>query len=79
MPARFDSSAERYFTGAGLSGDAEAEAACRTLMAVMRPRFRAIALEALGQLHQQRQQPDAAAPLIAEAAELRQALAASAR
>lgn len=43
------------------------------------PRFRAIALEALGQLHQVRQQPDTAAPLIAEAAELRQALAASAR
>jgi tetratricopeptide (TPR) repeat protein len=43
------------------------------------PRFRAIALETLGQLHQARQQPDAAAPLIAEAAELRQALAASAR
>jgi DNA-binding SARP family transcriptional activator/tetratricopeptide (TPR) repeat protein len=43
------------------------------------PRFRAIALEALGQLHQARQQPDAAAPLIAEAAELRQALAASGR
>ena len=43
------------------------------------PRFRAIALEALGQLHQARQQPDAAAPLIAEAAELRQALAASTR
>jgi DNA-binding SARP family transcriptional activator/Tfp pilus assembly protein PilF len=43
------------------------------------PRFRAIALEALGQLHQARQRPDAAAPLIAEAAELRQALAASAR
>lgn len=43
------------------------------------PRFRAIALEALGQLHQARQQPDAAEPLIAEAAGLRQALAASAR
>jgi DNA-binding SARP family transcriptional activator/tetratricopeptide (TPR) repeat protein len=43
------------------------------------PRFRAIALEALGQLHQARQQPGAAAPLIAEAAELRRALAASAR
>ena len=43
------------------------------------PRFRAIALEALGQLHQAQQRPAAAAPLIAEAAELRQALAASAR
>jgi DNA-binding SARP family transcriptional activator/Tfp pilus assembly protein PilF len=43
------------------------------------PRFRAIALEALGQLHQARQQPAAAAPLIAEAQELRQALFANAR
>ena len=43
------------------------------------PRFRAIALEALGQLHQAQQRPEAAAPLIAEAAELRQALAAVAR
>jgi len=43
------------------------------------PRFRAIALEALGQLHQAQQRPEAAAPLIAEAAELRQALAAAAR
>jgi DNA-binding SARP family transcriptional activator len=43
------------------------------------PRFRAIALEALGQLHEARQQPGAAAPLIAEAAELRRVLAASAR
>ena len=43
------------------------------------PRFRAIALEALGQLFQARQQPEAAAPLIAEARELRQALAMSAR
>jgi DNA-binding SARP family transcriptional activator len=43
------------------------------------PRFRAIALEALGQLLQARQQPEAAAPLIAEARELRQALAVSAR
>jgi tetratricopeptide (TPR) repeat protein len=38
------------------------------------PRFRAIALEALGQLHQAQQHPEAAAPLIAEAAELREAL-----
>jgi DNA-binding SARP family transcriptional activator len=43
------------------------------------PRFRAIALEALGQLHQAQQRPEAAAPLIAEAAELRQVLAAAAR
>jgi DNA-binding SARP family transcriptional activator len=43
------------------------------------PRFRAIALEALGQLHQERQQPEAAAPLIAEAQELRQALSVNAR
>ena len=43
------------------------------------PRFRAIALEALGQLLQAQQRPEAAAPLIAEAAELRQALAAVAR
>jgi DNA-binding SARP family transcriptional activator/tetratricopeptide (TPR) repeat protein len=43
------------------------------------PRFRAIALEALGQLHQARQQPEVAAPLIAEAQELRQALSVSAR
>src|SRR6266571_5847332 len=43
------------------------------------PRFRAIALEALGQLLEARQQPEAAAPLIAEARELRQALAVSAR
>jgi tetratricopeptide (TPR) repeat protein len=43
------------------------------------PRFRAIALEALGQLHQAQQQPEAAAPLIAEAAELRRTLAAAAR
>jgi len=42
------------------------------------PRFRAIALEALGQLHGARQQPEAAAPLIAEAQELWQALSASA-
>jgi DNA-binding SARP family transcriptional activator/tetratricopeptide (TPR) repeat protein len=53
--------------------------AVRHVTAEGAPRFRAIALEALGQLHQARQQPDAAAPLIAEAAELRQALAASAR
>jgi len=37
------------------------------------------ALEALGQLHQARPQPAAAAPLIAEAQELRQALFANAR
>ena len=43
------------------------------------PRFRAVALEALGQLHQAQQQPEAAAPLIAEAAELRRTLAAAAR
>jgi len=43
------------------------------------PRFRAVALEALGQLLEARQQPEAAAPLIAEARELRQALAVSAR
>jgi DNA-binding SARP family transcriptional activator/tetratricopeptide (TPR) repeat protein len=43
------------------------------------PRFRAIALEALGQLHRERQQPEAAAPLIAEAQELRQALSVNAR
>jgi hypothetical protein len=43
------------------------------------PRFRAIALEALGQLHQERQQPAAAAPPIAEAQELRQALSVNAR
>src|SRR5215471_5884085 len=43
------------------------------------PRFRAIALEALGELYQARQEPEAAAPLIAEAQELRQALSASAR
>ena len=39
------------------------------------PRFRAIALEALGQLHQAQQRPEAAGPLIAEAAELRRVLA----
>ena len=43
------------------------------------PRFRVIALEALGQLHQAQRRPEAAAPLIAEAADLRQALAAAAR
>src|SRR5215468_1505120 len=43
------------------------------------PRFRAIALEALGELYQARQEPEAAAPLIAEARELRRALSASAR
>jgi DNA-binding SARP family transcriptional activator/tetratricopeptide (TPR) repeat protein len=43
------------------------------------PRFRAIALGALGQLHQERQQPEAAAPLIAEAQELWQALSVNAR
>jgi len=37
------------------------------------------ALEALGQLHQARPQPAAAAPLIAEAQELRRALFANAR
>ena len=43
------------------------------------PRFRAIALEALGELYRARQHPEAAAPLIAEAQELRQALSANAR
>jgi DNA-binding SARP family transcriptional activator/tetratricopeptide (TPR) repeat protein len=43
------------------------------------PRFRAIALEALGRLHRAHQQPEAAAPLAAEAKELWQALSASAR
>src|SRR5215472_9079356 len=43
------------------------------------PRFRAIALEALGELYQARQEPEAAAPLIAEARELRRALSANAR
>jgi tetratricopeptide (TPR) repeat protein len=43
------------------------------------PRFRAIALEALGELYRVRQHPEAAAPLIAEAQELRQALSANAR
>ena len=43
------------------------------------PRFRAIALEALGQLHRARDQLEEAAPLIVEAQTLRQALAASAR
>ena len=43
------------------------------------PRFRVIALEALGQLHQAQQRPETAAPLIAEAAELRQVLADVAR
>src|SRR5215470_14045935 len=43
------------------------------------PRFRAIALEALGELYRARQQPEAAAPLIAEARELRRALSANAR
>ena len=43
------------------------------------PRFRAIALEALGELYRARQHPEAAAPLIAEAQQLRQALSANAR
>jgi DNA-binding SARP family transcriptional activator len=43
------------------------------------PRFRAIALEALGEVYRARQHPEAAAPLIAEAQELRQALSANAR
>ena len=43
------------------------------------PFFRAIALEALGELYRVRQHPEAAAPLIAEARELRQALSANAR
>ena len=43
------------------------------------PYFRAIALEALGELYRVRQRPEAAAPLIAEARELRQALSANAR
>ena len=43
------------------------------------PRFRVIALEALGELYRIRQEPEAAAPLIAEARELRQALSAKAR
>jgi DNA-binding SARP family transcriptional activator/tetratricopeptide (TPR) repeat protein len=43
------------------------------------PRFRAIALEALAWLHWAHQQPEMAAPLAAEAAELWQALSASAR
>jgi tetratricopeptide (TPR) repeat protein len=43
------------------------------------PRFRAIALEALGELYRVRQHPEAAAPLIAEAQELRQTLSANTR
>jgi hypothetical protein len=72
------------------SGDTEADAVCRTLMAVMRllhgqavrsdeEAQQALTLEALGQLHQERQQPAAAAPLIAEAQELWQALSVNAR
>ena len=53
--------------------------AVRNVAAEGAPYFRAIALEALGELYRVRQRPEAAAPLIAEAQELRQALSAIAR
>ena len=55
------------------------EDAIRHLSPEGAPRFRAIALEALGQLHGAQDRLEEAAPLIAEAQGLRQALAALAR